>query len=114
MQELTHSQNMEQIRADCLKKVATLLGMPKGITRKAEVIEWLSTCIRTSLPDVLRHCSDDEKLPLAEAAFGGLLHVRLTPLGAYCLGCTNTYEMPARNERSFRTAVKKLGYVLPR
>jgi hypothetical protein len=71
MPEMTLSRHMEQMRAENLKKVATLLGMPQGITRKAEVIDWLAKHIRISLPNVLRHCADDEKSALAEAAFGG-------------------------------------------
>jgi hypothetical protein len=69
--KMTPSQIMQEMRADDLKKVAKLLGITKGVTRKAEVIDWLSTRIRTSLPDVVRHCSAEEKLALAEAAFGG-------------------------------------------
>lgn len=71
MQEVVPPSIMGRMRAEDLKKVARLLGIRKGLTRKAEVIEWLSTHIRTSLPEVVRHCSEEEKLALAEAAFGG-------------------------------------------
>ena len=71
MQELTPSQIMENINAENLKQAAALLGVGKGVTRKAEVIGALSKHICENLPAVLEHCSADEKLALAEAAFAG-------------------------------------------
>ena len=70
MPESTSTEIMNQMRAEELRRVARLLGIPKDLRRKGELIEWLSRKIRKSLPDVVRHCSENEKLALAEAAFG--------------------------------------------
>ena len=67
---MTTQQLLEDMRANDLKRLATLLKVGKGLTRKAEVITALSPAVR-DIPGLLKHCSGDEKLALAEAAYAG-------------------------------------------
>ena len=92
---LTPSQIMEQMRAEDIKKVGRLLGIDKGATRKADMIREISACIKNDLPKVLAHCSDEEKLALAEAAYGGGIVDREAYWGKYDADCPmpkNYYE----------------------
>ena len=68
-------------------KTAKLLGIRKGLTRKAEVIEWLATYIDTHLPEVVKHCSENERQALAEMAFGSGILEPETFWGKYGISC---------------------------
>ncbi len=84
---MTPLQIMEGMRAEDLVKVAKVLRVGKGLTKKAEVIAALSLVIRNDLPRVLEHCSKEEKLALAEAAFNGGVLDPVVFKGKYGINC---------------------------
>ncbi len=87
MQELTATWMMDRMKAEDLKKVGRLLGVNKRVTRKADLIESISAYIKDDLPKVLANCSKQEKLGLAEAAFGGGILDREAFWGKYGVDC---------------------------
>jgi hypothetical protein len=82
---------MEGLNADVLKALAKRLDLPKTLTRKADLIGAFDHYVDTRLEAFLGQLSATERLFLAGAL-----------------------AVPEKSAQAFRTALKKLGYVLPR
>jgi hypothetical protein len=125
----TPSQIMWEMNAEPLKNVSRLLDAGKG-TRKAEVIQDLAYVHPHGLwPEFGGRWGSDELERKTTALKGAqpCLLIEVTDpataaliahdsrAGKYCLAAGDRHlAVPSRNERAFRNAVKKMGFVLPR
>ena len=60
---------LEDLNVDVLKALARKMNLPKGLTRKGDLIEAMSRKVENDLQGVLNYMSNAERLLLAEAAF---------------------------------------------
>jgi hypothetical protein len=57
------------LNADVLQALARRVGLPKTVTRKADLVVELDSYVRVNLPSLVAGCSEMEKRLLAEAAY---------------------------------------------
>jgi hypothetical protein len=62
---------LEEMNVDVLKKLAVLLVLPRGLTRKNDLINAIAREVETNPREVLGRMAEGERLLLAEAAFHG-------------------------------------------
>jgi hypothetical protein len=70
MDGLGTRQVLESLNNDILKSLARQVGLPKSVTRKAELVEGLERFLASQMPSLLPLLSDSERKCLAEAVHG--------------------------------------------
>jgi len=114
---------MAGMNGDVLKKLAHTLGTGKGLTRKLDVAQAVGLRLRAHLPEALELCSALERKALAEAAHDPGFQVDQivffdiashATIRAICQRAGETHLVVGeRNAKAFRSALKKLGHILP-
>ena len=118
------------LNTNVLKALTRRLGLAKTVTRKPDLIAELDRYLLENLRDLLSHLSEVENKVLVEAAYNnGQVEALLVEVadeataaliahdaqtGKHCrLSGGKHLAVPKRNYRAFRSAIKKMGFIIP-
>lgn len=120
------TEHLDLLHGEVLKRIASTLAPVKGLTRKEQFAKLIEQEVRRDPGAVLRKCSEVERRVGALRPGGEALLVEAAD-ASLAASIANEPELRAlcrtagerglvvlrRNERAFRSALKRCGYVLP-